>query len=312
MTGCIAKWVILLSFHSGQPSVAVIGDVNIDLIVSAPTAQPIAALRLHGRHTIREQVGGSGLTMATAFQRAGAKTTLLAAVGDDAFGRFALKFIQKQGLHFVGRNVRGETTGKVLIVQPPMPHLREHRAMVSHRGANTQFQLGSDAKRVVRSADLLVVSGYALLEGPQSEATVKAIQLARRSSVLTVLDVVPHEAFRKPLSPAYRAALELVDGLCLETGTARRFLRAPSATVQLLVHELAKRYRVLVLRPDNMRQIVVFGGTAHTRTTGYERARERVGYLDQNLAIELMRCLRKSSVANQADARRSRVRRERH
>ena len=274
-------------------SVVSIGDVNIDWIVSAPDVRGIVAeLRLHGVNTIREQVGGSGTMLATAFRRVGVATTLLCSVGEDGSGERAISTLRKRGVRVVAHRDR-TGTGRVIIIQGRRPSGIEPKAMISHRGANVGLRLNPRALKAVTGADLLVVSGYALLEAPQSRSTLRAARVAHRFGVSVFIDLVPHEVFRNPLPREYGECLELADGVCLELGTARAFLRAPDASVADIVRRLGAMFAIVVLRLTNDRQITIVDGETSRQKTGYSVARDRTGYLDALLARQLVRLLRR-------------------
>lgn len=278
--------------RSRSLSVVVIGDINIDWVVSIDDVDAaVGDVKVHGKDTIDERTGGSGKALATALRSAGASTTLITAVGEDPLGTLAVTGLRRLGIRVLAQPTRNAATGKVIIIRGHNRAAVERRAMISHRGANVLLRLDSDALKAIRLADLLLISGYALLETPQSRSSLQAVKIARRRQIPVFLDVVPHEAFRTALSPEYIEALRLVDGVCLELGTARGLLRAPAASVAEVTRRLSERYPVVILRIDNNTETISFGGTSTTSETGYAKAKERTGYLDRVLARQLVSLL---------------------
>lgn len=297
--------------HRRELSVVAIGDVNSDWVVSvADMHEAIENLRLHGADTILERVGGSGVILANAFRRAGVATTLICSVGRDEPGARAIAALRRRGVRVIAHRTGKIATGKVIIVQSLRPESLERKGMVSHRGANVELRLTQGAVRAVRQADLLVVSGYALLQAPQSTSVVRVVREAGRCGVPVFIDVVPHEVFRQVVPKDYRECLEMADGVCLELGTARALLRARHASVAEVVDRLAARFAVVIMRRSNDRQICVVNGRVTEDETGYSAASERTGYLDAVLARQLVKLFRggKGSAPRRKRARAGRAR----
>lgn len=264
--------------------VVIIGDVNVDWVIATQdTGVPISQLRRHGRETIVARIGGSGAILATAFRAAGIKSCLVACVGDDPYGQDAFRILAEDGVHLSVMRTRGAGTGKVLIIEST-EHGGASKAMVSHRGANVLLVLDDRQRELLASCSLLVVSGYALLEPPQSRSTLAAIRACESAGIPRFLDVVPHEIVRDALPNDYRDGLELCDGISIELGTARALLGLETAGVEELLAALQREFRLVILRPDNDTQMISLAGQTTVETTGYSHASDRTGYLDRATA----------------------------
>lgn len=97
-----------------MPRVIVLGSINTDLTMLLPRLPAPGETLLGGE--FRSGPGGKGANQAVAARRAGAEVVLVAAVGDDAFGRGALEGYRGAGID-VGhvRVVPGVASGVALI-----------------------------------------------------------------------------------------------------------------------------------------------------------------------------------------------------
>lgn len=141
--------------------------------------------------------------------------------------------------------------------------------------------------RVLQIAELLYLSGYSLLQQPQSTTALSAIRVAKDAGVFCVLDVVPHRVFGSNLAPDYWAALESVDAVILDLGTAKRLLGTLESSEDEIVRALLQRYKVVILRPTNDHQIIADRQSMRREATGYGTAEDKTGYLDRVSAATL-------------------------
>src|SRR4051794_41871280 len=80
--------------------VVVVGAVNVDLVVVAPTLPGPGETVVGGG--LQTFGGGKGANAAVAAARAGASVKLIAAVGDDDHGRAALAELEAEGISTSG------------------------------------------------------------------------------------------------------------------------------------------------------------------------------------------------------------------
>ncbi|MFD9885415.1 ribokinase [Streptomyces alboflavus] len=95
----------------------VVGSANADL-VTAVERRPGAGETVLGSD-LAVHPGGKGANQAVAAGRLGARTALLARVGDDAYGRLLLESQRSAGVDTVGVLVGGAPTGVALITVDP-------------------------------------------------------------------------------------------------------------------------------------------------------------------------------------------------
>ncbi len=162
----------------------VLGDINIDVLMSiavypspggdAPAAQVIT------------RAGGSAANTAIALAKLGVGVKMIGRVGEDAWADLALRALAESGVDVsaVQRDARAQT-GLFFI---PVT-LGGERTMFGYRGANARTNVSDIARESFSGARILHLSGYALLESPQREAAMRAIELAAQHGVAASLDI---------------------------------------------------------------------------------------------------------------------------
>jgi ribokinase len=97
-----------------MPTIAVVGSVNMDLVVRTPRF-PAAGETLSG-DGFATIAGGKGANQAVAAQRLGGRVGLVACVGDDEFGALMRQGLVDEGIDVAHVDVRtGEVSGVALI-----------------------------------------------------------------------------------------------------------------------------------------------------------------------------------------------------
>ena len=167
-----------------NPVVVVVGAVNVDLVVVAPTLPAPGETVVGGG--LQTYGGGKGANAAVAAARVGAAVKLIAAVGDDDHGRAALAELAAEGVDVEGVAVlRGESTGVALIV---VDDSGENQIAVG-AGANAAID-AVDVRRRVREA--ASTAGCVLVSTEIAAAAVTAaVEEAVAASVLCVLNPAP-------------------------------------------------------------------------------------------------------------------------
>ncbi|SFO46597.1 ribokinase [Pseudonocardia ammonioxydans] len=166
------------------PTVLVVGAVNVDMVVTAPTL-PSAGETVVGRSVARHG-GGKGANAAVAASRAGAAVTYIGAVGDDDLGRSALAELNASGV--LTDNVETIArcpTGVALIV---VDENGENQIAVGG-GANNELSaehVHSAVSAKLPDIDCLLVS----TEIPDRAVAV-AVELAIAAGVQCVLNPAP-------------------------------------------------------------------------------------------------------------------------
>lgn len=177
-------------------SVVVVGSFNVDHVWRCD-ALPQPGATIIGRYATGP--GGKGFNQAVATARAGARTTFLCALGDDAGGAMARGLAERDGIAVLAETSTEPTgTGGIYVDN----HGRN--TIVIGPGANATLS-GEHIQRhaaLVGSAQVLL----AQLESPI--ATVEAaLAVARQAGVTTVLNAAPANA------PTSIALLKLTDVL---------------------------------------------------------------------------------------------------
>lgn len=115
----------------------VVGSANADLVIGVER-RPAAGETVLGSD-LAVHPGGKGANQAVAAARLGARTALLARVGDDAYGRLLLDSQRAAGVDTVGVLVGGAPTGVALITVDPSGD----NSIVVSPGANGKLAPGT-------------------------------------------------------------------------------------------------------------------------------------------------------------------------
>ncbi len=161
-----------------------LGDLNIDTLISIPHYPPAGGDAFPNRVEVR--VGGGGANSAAALARLGQPVALLAVAGNDAWAGMALEPLRAAGVrtNFIQQR-KDLTTGLVFIPVTP----DGDRTMFSYRGANAALSPEQIKREMLTQAGWLHVSGYALMDDPQRMAVMHAVRLAREMDLPASLDL---------------------------------------------------------------------------------------------------------------------------
>jgi ribokinase len=167
-----------------MPSAMTLGDITVDIIARVPYYPPLGGDSLTQGASIR--AGGSAANTAIVLSKFGLSVGIIARVGADVFADYALSDLREAGvsLSCVQRDSQ-ETTGLVFAAITP----DGERTFFSFRGANPRTEPRLADQRLIRQAEVLHVSGYALVESPQSDAALQGIEVAYQAGVLVTVDV---------------------------------------------------------------------------------------------------------------------------
>ncbi|MCH2091237.1 MAG: ribokinase [Pseudoxanthomonas sp.] len=169
---------------SPTPShVVVVGSFNVDHVWRCD-ALPVAGATIAGRYA--NGPGGKGFNQAIAAVRAGADTTFVCALGDDAGGRLARDLAAADGLA-LRVQASDEPTGTAGI------YVDAHGRNTIVIGAGANAMLSADF--VASQTDVLTTAGVVLvqLESP-ADAVLAALQAARQQGATTLLNPAPANA----------------------------------------------------------------------------------------------------------------------
>ncbi len=163
--------------------VAVVGSLNMDLVIKAPRLPAVGETVLGGAFATFP--GGKGANQAVAAARLGAAVAMVGRVGDDAFGRQLREGLAREGIDVSAvRTDTAAATGVALITVDGVGH----NTIVVASGANMAVTPADvDAARaVIAEGTVLLLQ----LEVPV-EAVRRAAQLAHAAGRLVILDPAP-------------------------------------------------------------------------------------------------------------------------
>ncbi|HZB93235.1 MAG TPA: ribokinase [Stellaceae bacterium] len=191
--------------------IVVFGSINIDLIIAAPRLPEPGETVIGERYRLAP--GGKGANQALAAKRAGARVTLVGAVGRDAFAEAALALLRADGVELALHESAERPTGCAAIT-------------VAENGENL-ITVAAGANRLARAemvSDGLLSPDTTLLlqmEVPPQEVALLA-ERAKQRGCRVVLNLAPAE-------PPAEALLRQLDLLVVNEAEARSLERAPAA-----------------------------------------------------------------------------------
>jgi ribokinase len=195
--------------------VAVVGSINMDLVVRAPRFA-LAGETILG-HAFKTIPGGKGANQAVAAKRQGAEVCMIGRVGGDAFGDTMSRNLEHEGIN-TGRLVseHDESSGVALITVDDSGE----NTIIVVQGANGRLSIADieAARSLILEADILLMQ----LEIPLAVVE-HAAQAAREGGVTVILNAAPAQ----PLPPQL---LSLVDYLVVNESEVLLLARGASAT----------------------------------------------------------------------------------
>lgn len=167
-----------------MPQVVVLGDVAIDIVAQLESYPPLGGDVQPLDTTLR--VGGTSLNTAMMLTRLGIETALVARVGRDVLGDFALAEMERNSLstRWMQRDAQA-LTGIVYVAVTP----DGQRTLLGGAGANRNLSARALPRDVIRQARWLHITSYNVLAAPSLAATSQAVQMAREHAAITSLDI---------------------------------------------------------------------------------------------------------------------------
>ncbi|WP_322806810.1 carbohydrate kinase family protein [Thermanaerothrix sp.] len=166
-----------------RPKVALLGDLNIDTVLTIPRFPQPGWDGLAESATV--QIGGTVVNTAVVLCALGVDCSLLGGVGNDLWAGYLRQNLQSVGVDLGGvATINGVMTGLTFITVTP----DGERTMFSYRGANVAYAPHHLDSSTFKAVDLLHLSGYALLSSPQREAALAALAKAEVLRVPICLD----------------------------------------------------------------------------------------------------------------------------
>lgn len=161
------------------------------IIVADHISAPIARMPAAGELVLADQllltIGGCAANVAVALARQSVSVSVLARVGDDAFGRVVRELLTETGVNVGGiTTTPSQPTSQTLIVNVA----GEDRRFIHTIGANAWFRASDLPMDAVRRCKVLYLGGFFVMDRMVQDELLPVFAEARRAGVKTVLDVV--------------------------------------------------------------------------------------------------------------------------
>jgi len=162
--------------------VAVVGDINLDIIAFHSTFPREGGEELADRAYVRH--GGSGANIAHALSLLGADAVMVGCVGEDQIGRMLVAGLAEAGADTSNiQTTREDTTGVVYVVVTG----NGERTMLAYRGANRHLRKDILREDALDDVAAIHISGYSFLEGAQRQTAFYILE--HSGSRLRTMDV---------------------------------------------------------------------------------------------------------------------------
>lgn len=152
---------------------------------------PFSTLPLPGSLALVDRVelhsGGCASSTAIALAKLGVPTTIVAAVGNDEFGRFLIQRLATQGVDTSGMVVASGTCTSATVV---LVSADGERSFVHTVGANASLSEANFSREVLALHAVLHFGGALLLPGFDGEPMARVLESARGLGLVTSLDTV--------------------------------------------------------------------------------------------------------------------------
>jgi sugar/nucleoside kinase (ribokinase family) len=158
----------------------VIGDVNIDLLLSPIKSYPKKDFQ-QKIPWLKIEVGGGAAHIALALSKLGLKTKLIGLIGKDPFGNFIIEKIKKFGVENSLKTIEKETGISIGI------NFEDgSRSLLTYRGTNSLFSIHHFNLSEIEG-NVLFLTGYGLLEKFRKDAE-KVLKFAKSKGMITCLE----------------------------------------------------------------------------------------------------------------------------
>lgn len=167
------------------PRIVVVGSINMDLVIRTAHL-PVPGETILGESGYQTYPGGKGANQAVASAKLGAQTTMLGAVGQDAFGDELIANLQTHRIQTDALVRKTNTNSGVALIG--IDESNGENFIIVAGGANRSLSPEDIqyAKSVIQSADILICQ----LEIP-IESVHTALTIAKENHVTTVLNAAP-------------------------------------------------------------------------------------------------------------------------
>jgi len=166
-----------------RKTIIMLGDINVDNI------WPVPSIPQPGRDglvdSVKMEIGGAILNSTIVLDGLGEWTIMLGCVGEDMWADHIRQALTKTRIDLNALQItNAANTGLDFILVTP----DGERTMFGYRGANKLLDSKKIDASIFQGASLLHISGYALLEPPQNEAALRAVELAAENDIPVSID----------------------------------------------------------------------------------------------------------------------------
>jgi len=163
--------------------ILVIGSINTDMVVRSPEL-PFPGQTLMG-HSFQTTGGGKGANQAVAAARLGAEVSLIARIGDDAFGKMSIENFKKEKINIENIYTDSDAPSGVAFI---VVDDKGENIIVVAPGANASLNEKDiqDAEDAIKKADIILFQ----LEIPMSTVA-EGIRLAKKHNRMVMLNPAP-------------------------------------------------------------------------------------------------------------------------
>jgi hypothetical protein len=147
-----------------------------------------------------------------------------------------------------------------------------------------------NARRFLSRYDMVLVSGYLLLQARARAFTVRILTLSREVGAASLLDLVPHDIFTRMSRRAVREATTISDVVAISSVSAPPPIGGADATPERArrVYNLLNPRRTVLLTGRHGREALSFDGTGYRR---YVDVAAHRGRSDTHAIAEVVRLL---------------------
>lgn len=172
--------------------------------------------------TFTKSVGGSPANIAAALARLGMRVGMITRAADDPVGRFVVRFLREMGVD-TSRIVFDTSGASTSVAFAETRSAGSDTVLYRNNAADLRITPADIDGAYIASAAMLLVSGTALSVSPARDATMFAIETARKAGTLVALDI-DYRPYSWPSAETASVALMLAAERCdIVIGTREEF-----------------------------------------------------------------------------------------
>lgn len=169
------------------PRVLVLGDANVDMVIRLPDRTSGTPDLTHSAPQLYG--GGSAANVAVALARLGVGVTMVGAVGDDGYGRWARDDLHREGVDVQGVCLIPDAFTLLVIALIDLDGERLIFVWPSEGAAHQFLEAEAIDPTLIRSVSWLHTTGICLREPPVRDAVLRGMELAREAGLTVSLDL---------------------------------------------------------------------------------------------------------------------------